>query len=512
MLVSKILPMKYVIYARKSSEGEDRQVLSLDAQERELSELAQKYNLEVVATYRESRSAKSIGRPVFNSMVEFIKSGKADAVLCWKLDRLARNFIDGGLVIDMLQKSVIQQIRTYEATHHPNDPVYTLAFLFGEANQFSRNLSANVKRGNREKIIQGGWPHRAGFGYLNDKGDKTLVVNHKQAPYVVRAFELYVKERQTLKQVTDTLHDEGLRTKTGNKLGKSQVHRILTNRLYTGYTQDREGVIRKGNHEAIISVSTFNQVQELLNGKSHPRPKRHIYSAQGFLKCEVCNCNITVDTQKTIQYYYCTNGKNMCDQHKNYMRSDYVDGLMSGLFTELQFDEELIDISAEAYKAKNATDTRYVETTLETLNSELTLLLDRELTLADGYSSKIVREEVYRVKIKEIASKRLEIEEQIANVTKTGGRTVTLEQIKNVFLDCNRASFEYMEATNEKKRNMLKKLLSNATVKDKKIVSYQFISLYSVIAKAPKNCTIDEMLGYKDSNLDTMDQNHVSYH
>ena len=199
-------------------------------------------------------------------------------------------------------------------------------------------------------------------------------------------------------------------------------------------------------------------------------------------------------------------------QHKNYMRSEYVDGLMSDMFKELQFDEELIEISAEAYKAKNATDTRYVETTLETLNNELALLLDRELTLADGYSSKIVREEVYRVKIKEIISKRLEIEEQIANVTKTGGRTVTLEQIKNIFLDCNRASFEYMEATNEKKRNMLKKLLSNATVKDKKIVSYQFVSLYSVIAKAPKNCTIDEMLGYKDSNLDTQDQNLMSYH
>lgn len=288
----KITNMKYVIYSRKSSEGEDRQMLSLDAQERELLEIAKKYNLEIVATYRESMSAKAIGRPVFNSMVEFIKSGKADAVLCWKLDRLARNFIDGGLVIDMLQKSVIKQIRTYEAVHHPNDPVYTLAFLFGEANQYSRNLSTNVKRGNREKLIQGGWPHRAGFGYLNDKAGKTLIVNHKQAPYVVRAFELYVKERQTLKQVTDTLHKEGLRTGTGNKLGKSQVHRILNNRLYTGYTVDGLGVIRKGNHEALVSIALFNEAQELLHGKAHTRPKRHLYSAQGFLKCHVCNCNI----------------------------------------------------------------------------------------------------------------------------------------------------------------------------------------------------------------------------
>jgi DNA invertase Pin-like site-specific DNA recombinase len=411
----KITNMKYVMYSRKSSEGEDRQMLSLDAQERELLEIAKKYNLEIVATYRESMSAKAIGRPVFNSMVEFIKSGKADAVLCWKLDRLARNFIDGGLVIDMLQKSVIQQIRTYEAVHHPNDPVYTLAFLFGEANQYSRNLSTNVKMGNREKLIQGGWPHRAGFGYLNDKADKTLIVNKKQAPYVVRAFELYVKERQTLKQVTNTLHEEGLRTGTGNKLGKSQVHRILNNRLYTGHTVDGLGIIRKGNHQSLVSVVLFNEAQELLHRKAHIRPKRHLYSAQGFLKCNVCGCNITVDTQKEIQYYYCTNGKAVCNQHKNYMRSDYVDVLMSDLFKELQFDDELIEMSAETYKVRNATDDNYVEVTLETLNSELNLLLDKELKLSDGWSSKAVRDEVYNIQIKEITNKRLELEEQIQN-------------------------------------------------------------------------------------------------
>lgn len=486
--------MKFVIYCRKSLEGEDRQVLSLDAQERELLELAENDKLNVVATFRESMSAKAEGRPVFAEVMEYIASGKADAILCWKLDRLARNFIDGGRIIDLLQRSKIQQIRTYEALHLPSDNVLMLAIQLGMANQYIRDLSVNVKRGNRQKLAQRGWPHRAGFGYLNDKAEKTLIVNQKQAPYVARAFELYVKNKYTLKQVTDYLHDEGLRTGTGNKFGKSQVHRILNNRLYTGYTVDGEGVIRKGNHEALVSVKLFNEAQELLHGKSHIRPKRHLYSTQGFLKCNVCGCNITVDTQKGIQYYYCTNGKVVCNQHKNYMRSDYVDVLMSDLFKELQFDEELIEISAEAYKIKNVTNDSYMETTLETLNSELNLLLDRELTLADGYSSKIVREEVYRVKIREIENKRLELEEQIKNLKKTNGGKVTLEQIKKVFTDCNKASKEYIDADNEKKRNMLKKLLSNATVKDRKIVSYQFVSLYSVIAKAPKNCTIDEML------------------
>ena len=406
------------------------------------------------------------------------------------------------MLIHLLQTSVIKQIITSEGVYYPSDSVYNILFTLGQANQFSRDLSLNVKRGNKDKLIQGGWPHRAGFGYLNDKADKILIVNEKQALYVARAFELYVKNRYTLKQVTNFLHDEGLRTGTGNKFGKSQVHRILNNRLYTGYTVDGLGVIRKGNHEALVSVALFNEAQELLHGKAQIRPKRHLYSAQGFLKCNVCDCNITVDTQKEIQYYYCTNGKAVCNQHKNYMRSDYVDVLMSDLFKELQFDDELIEMSAEAYKVRNATDHNYVDTTLETLNNELNLLLDKELKLSDGWSSKTVRDEVYNVQIKEITNKRLELEEQIQNIQKTNKGKVTLEQIKKVFTDGNKASELYLEVGNEERRNMLKKLLSNATVKDKKIVSYQFISLYSVIVKAPKNCTIDEMLGYKGSNLD----------
>lgn len=494
--------MKYIIYSRKSSESEDKQVMSLDAQERELLELASKEKLYVVATFRESMSAKQEGRPIFAEMMEYVTSGKADAILCWKLDRLARNFVDGGRIIDLLQRSKIQKIRTYEGVHLPSDNVLMLAVQLGMANQYIRDLSTNVKRGNRQKLVQGGWPHKAPFGYLNNKADKTLDISKKLAPYIVRAYELYVKERLTLKQVTNKLHDEGLRTATGNKLGKSQVYRILTNIIYTGYTEDQEGVIRKGVHKAIISVTYFNQVQELLSGGIKHKPKKHFYSAQGFLKCDVCSCNITVDTQKNIQYYYCTNGKAVCDQHKNYMRSNYIDTLMSSLFKELQFDEELIELSSEAYKVKNSKDGNYTETTLETLNSELNLLLDKELSLADGLTSKIIREEVYKVKIKEVETKRLELEEQIINIKKNNKHIITLEQIKEVFTDCNKASNEYLVVTDEKKRNMLKKLLSNATVKDKKIVSYQFLNVYSVIAKSSKNLTIDEMLGYKGSNLD----------
>src|SRR3989338_5906698 len=92
--------MRYVIYCRKSTESEDRQVLSIEAQERELFEIAQKNGLEVVNVFKESKSAKDVGRPVFAELLTYIRKGNADAILTWKIDRLARNLIDGGAIID----------------------------------------------------------------------------------------------------------------------------------------------------------------------------------------------------------------------------------------------------------------------------------------------------------------------------------------------------------------------------------------------------------------------------
>src|SRR3954465_14323132 len=90
---------RYFIYSRKSLEDEDRQVQSIESQEDELKPLAARLNLNVLEPLSEARSAKAPGRPVFDEMMRRINKGEADGILCWKLDRLARNPVDGGAII-----------------------------------------------------------------------------------------------------------------------------------------------------------------------------------------------------------------------------------------------------------------------------------------------------------------------------------------------------------------------------------------------------------------------------
>ena len=104
-------PTKYFLYIRKSTDEEDRQVLSLEAQLTELKEYAEKESLEIIETFVESQTAKEPGRPIFNNMLSLIEKGKTSGILAWHPDRLARNSIDGGKIIYLCDLDLIKEDR-----------------------------------------------------------------------------------------------------------------------------------------------------------------------------------------------------------------------------------------------------------------------------------------------------------------------------------------------------------------------------------------------------------------
>ncbi len=502
--------MKYVIYCRKSTDTEDKQVLSLESQERELLDIAEKHNLKVVKVLKESVSAKASGRPVFNEMIKMISSKKAEAILCWKLDRLARNFIDGGLVIDSLQRSVIKEIRTYEALHLPSDNVLMLAVQLGMANQYIRDLSVNVKRGNREKLARGGWPNHAPFGYLNNKGDKTISIDPVRAPYVIRTYELYNTKSYGFKEISEILYREGLRTKSGNKALINQIYRILSNPFYMGMML-RDGKYYQGNHQAIISKEIFDTAQDILHDRTRPKSQTLFFPLRGFLTCNICECALTSSLKKGHHYYYCTNGKRMCDEHKSYLREISLYESIGRIFENIHFSERKIELMYQAAKEKLGNTTEYSERIISSLQTQLESLKTKESRLLDTFLAEQISKELYDAKSLAMQNERVAVNKQLKEA-KDKQPAVTLEPIKEVFLQANRAAKEFLEADDHKKRNILESLLWNLSIKNKTVASVKLRSPFDVMYKAPKTDDISSLLPDLESNQNLLLQREMSYH
>lgn len=305
-------PTKFFLYARKSSEAEDKQVASIDAQIEELTKIAKSEKLEIIKVFSEAQSAKAPGRPIFNEMIQRVYAREAQGIICWKLDRLARNPVDGGTINWMLQQGAIQHIRSYERSYYPSDNVLMMSVEFGMANQFVRDLSVNVKRGFRAKYEMGFPPGIAKIGYVNDYGKKgqrkikadperfelvrQLYLEFLTGKYSIRKLHEYAKNTLGLKNIQ--------RDKEGGRpIALSHLHLILKDPFPAGffYGFDEHGERRRYEvNQSVPRMITEEQywlIQTMLGGKGKPRPQtnKNDFPYVGRTVCGSCGGAVTAE-------------------------------------------------------------------------------------------------------------------------------------------------------------------------------------------------------------------------
>ena len=294
--------MKYIIYARKSTESEERQVLSIESHISELREFAAKEKLEIVASLCEAQTAKEPGRMKFAEMLSFLESGKADGILSWNPDRLARNSIDGGQIIYLLDTGKIKDLK-FPTHWFENTPQgkFMLNIAFGQSKYYVDNLAENIKRGHRAKLRKGIWPGFAPLGYANNHKTRDIDVDTEKAPLIKKGFNLYSTGKYTLKQIAKVLKDLGLRSYKGNVLSVSCVQRLLQNKFYYGLFEFK-GETHQGTHGPIITKKLFDKCQEVMKDRGHIKTRKaeKTFPFRGLFTCGECSCTITAETQKDI--------------------------------------------------------------------------------------------------------------------------------------------------------------------------------------------------------------------
>lgn len=266
------LTMKAFIYCRKSTESDDKQVLSIESQLVEAKKLAERHNLNVIETFIEKKSAKTPGRPVFSHMITQLHQQQAQAIICWKLDRLSRNPIDAGSLIWAVEQGKLQKIITYDRIYENNsNDKFLMGLDFTLSKKYIDDLSVNIKRGIETALRRGKWISAAPIGY--EWKNNEIILDEKKAFFIQKAYELYSTGKFTVKALSKQLNEIGFRTKSDHKISSSEVHRILTNRFYYGIMM-LNGIEYKGNHQPLITPSQFNNIQEILNQRRHGRRGR----------------------------------------------------------------------------------------------------------------------------------------------------------------------------------------------------------------------------------------------
>lgn len=313
--------MNTVIYTRKSTESEDRQVLSIESQVKELRRFAQENGLHLKGILDESKSAKAPGRPVFSRLVDDIQKGEVESVLCWKLDRLARNPVDGAALIWAMEEGNLKHIVTPQRTFDNNsNDKFWMQLEFGIAKKYVDDLSDNVKRGMRAKTEKGWFPHLAPLGYLNDRATKTIVRDPDRFPIVKKMWDLMLSGSHTPPDILRIATQRwGLRTrqhnkKGGNPVARSAVYDMFSNPFYYG-AMLRSGELHQGRHDPVVTRAEYDRVQELLGRKNSKRPTRHSFPFTGLIKCGECGAAVTASHHMNryghrYTYYHCTKRKN----------------------------------------------------------------------------------------------------------------------------------------------------------------------------------------------------------
>jgi len=293
--------VKYCLYARKSTEQEDKQVLSIDSQIHEMEKMAAADGLEIAVLKKESHSAKEAGqRPVFNEIVEELKLGKYNGILTWAPDRIARNAGDLGRIVDLMDQKRLVKIRTFgqKFSNTPNDK-FMLMILGSQAKLENDNKVINVKRGLRARCEMGLWPCTAPTGYTNSKHvDKRchVEIDHHRAPMIKKIFEKVAYEKWSGRKIHAWLNDVKFKSRNGKALTLSNIYLILRNTFYYGTFEypKNGGEWYQGKHIPIITKELYDMVQE--NIREHIVKKwDKEFAFTKLMSCGLCGSSITAD-------------------------------------------------------------------------------------------------------------------------------------------------------------------------------------------------------------------------
>ena len=382
--------VKAVLYARKSTESEDRQIQSIDDQIRIMKQVAKDEGINNLVVLKESKSAKAPGvRIVFEQMMKDIETGKYNCVLAWDTSRLSRNPIDGARLQWFLDKNILRGIRTHEKWYRESDELL-LSIENSMNSRFIKDLRAKVTRGLNSKADKGDYPCVPPVGYLNDRLEKKIVKDPIMFDRVAELWRRALTGVYSIAELTRIADEElGIRTqqfkrKGGKALSPNAMAALLRNPFYAGKFR-WGGKTYSGNHPSMISDAQFEQMQQILNPEKYaarPQENIHKFILSGLVTCSECGHAIVTEKKSkklsdgtTKEYHYChccnkgRNGK--CKYRSVYVREDELIRQIKNELSKYTIGDDFYKLAIEALIKEDETEVAEQNKKISAINKQI---------------------------------------------------------------------------------------------------------------------------------------------
>ncbi len=487
---------KAVIYARVSSDAQEREGFSIPAQKELLEKYAKDNGYSVVKVFEEAQTAKQSGRVQYNEMLAYLKRHTdVNIILVEKTDRLFRNLYDYGRLEEEREIDVTihfvkeNEIIGKNATSHQKF-IHGLKILM--ARNYIDNLKEETRKGMHKKAQEGYFTNRAPYGYKNTICETTrkkiVVINKKTAPYVKRAFEIYSSGDISLKSTAQKLYDEGyIYSASLSKLSVGGLENILKNVFYIGQFYHRGELMTENvKHEPLITMKLWRDVQKAFKKDNKPKFGRHQFPLSNFLFCGECGRAIVGEIKKgKYIYYHCSWGgnKTSCTQH-SYFNEDKLMKQLDEAIKAVKITDNEIGAILSAIHELNVREQAEVDGNIkryreqeEKLTKQIRALLEEKL---EGNITHDEWREIKNEKQNQLDTIRRLIE---ANNTADSNYMDYVVEILELFKNFQDV---YFKSSAAEKVNLAKTLLSNCTLKDGKL-SYDYKEPFSYIVEMGKN-------------------------
>ncbi len=482
--------LKYFIYCRKSSEEEERQILSIEAQLQELRDYAKQNSLFVIKEFSESKTAKEPGRPIFNQMLSEMEEGKATGILAWNPDRLARNSIDGGKVIYLVDMGKIQSLKfpTFWFDTTPQGK-FMLSVAFGQAKYYTDNLRENILRGIRQKLRRGELPAKAPLGYYNEPRLRTIEPDKATFKKMKKCLELFAEGNHTLTKIRDEMFSMGLVSKTGKPIHLSSLQFLLTNPFYYGMFKYR-GELQQGSHKPMVSKKLFDKIQLAIhdNGKPRKISQQKVFPFVNFAQCGECGYQITAEQHikksgLVFRYYRCTKKSktHKCGQH-DFLREEKLAEQVQNICQNVSIPDEWRDkfLAKISQWEQEQNDTSGIFA--QNLKDKIKVIKEKTNRLIDLHLDGEIELDEFKQKKNILVEQKADLENKLNDFERKGNHW--LELMKNWIIDANQAHNLANTKNSPGMRNFLKTVGSNRILLNGKL-QISFAKQYELLLNIP---------------------------